>query len=333
MTEREKLHELIAKEQDNICGIEAMLNGKVLYSDYWHGFQPTDALHVMSVTKSVVSLLIGIAIDRGLIGGVSQPVLDFFPEYKVKRGEKTIQSVTLEHLLTMTAPYKYKSEPWTRVCTSEDWTVAALDLLGGRTGITGRFLYSTLGIHILTGILARVSGMTTAAFANQYLFQPIGMAPHRVFEAATAEEHKAFILSKQPKENVWFSDPQGVGAAGYGLCLSVGDMAKIGQLCLDGGVCNQKRVVSAEWIKNSTKPRIQCDGSFANMQYGYLWWTPDAQKPAYAALGNSGNAIYVDPERGAVVAVNGTFKPRVLDRVRFIQDTILPMLDAGEAVC
>ena len=326
--DKQQLHSFVTESQPNICQIVALREGRTLYSDCWNGFAPGDALHVMSATKSVVSLLVGVAIDRGLIEGVHQRVLDFFPDYTVKRGEKTIQSVTVEHLLTMTAPYKYRSEPWTKICTSEDWTAATLDILGGRAGLTGEFRYSTLGIHILTGILARVSGMSTVDYANKYLFEPIGASPHRSYVAMTAQEHKAFILSKEPKESVWFSDPQGVGAAGYGLCLSAGDMARLGQLCLDGGVWGGRQVVSSAWIAESTRPRYQCDESFGHMGYGYLWWTPDMARPAYAALGNSGNVIYVDPSTRVVAAVTGTFKPNILDRVQFIQQYVEPLLFA-----
>lgn len=325
--DKKELHSYIAEHQGNICGIAAMKNGEMAYSDYWHGFKPSDTVHVMSVTKSVVSLLIGIAIDQGLISDVRQHVLDFFPEYNIKRGEKTIQQVTLEHLLTMTAPYKYRSEPWTKVCSSDDWTKAALDLLGGKAGLTGAFKYSTLGIHILTGILAKVSGMKTVDFANRFLFGPLGIAPFHPFEAESAQEHKAFTVSKEPKKNIWFTDPLGVGAAGFGLCLSAGDMAKIGQLCLNKGVCNGTSVVSSEWIAKSTKPRIKCDEHFANMQYGYLWWTPDPDRSAYAALGNSGNVIYINPQNNTVISVSATFKPSIYDRVPFIQEFIEPMLN------
>jgi len=330
MNDQEILHSHIAEHQPNICGIVAMKNGRTLYSDYWHGFAPADTLHVMSVTKSVVSLLVGLAIDHGLISGVEQPVLDFFPEYNLKRGEKTLRQVTLRHLLTMTAPYKYRSEPWTKVCTSDDWTIAALDLLGGKSGITGEFRYSTLGIHILTGIITKTSGMKTVDFANQYLFAPLGIAPYCGYTALTAAEHKAFILSKEPKTNIWFSDPQGVGTAGYGLCMSARDMAKLGQLCLDGGACDGKSLVSAEWIAESTQPRLSCGEGFANMGYGYLWWTPEMDKRAYAALGNSGNAIYINPENGTVVAVIGSFKPNILDRVQFIQKYVEPLIASCE---
>ena len=167
---KEELHEYVANScgnEKNICQIYAMKDGKPVYEDCWHGFDIGDAVHVMSVTKSVMALLTGIAIDRGCIKSVDQKVLDFFPDYKTKRGEKTIYDVTLRHLLTMTAPYKYRSEPWVKVCTSDDWTRAALDLLGGRKGITGEFKYATLGIQILAGIIENATGERCLDLANK----------------------------------------------------------------------------------------------------------------------------------------------------------------------
>ena len=149
-----ELHEFVASStgnEKNICQIYAIKDGKTVFDDCWHGYTADDTVNVMSVTKGVMAILTGIAVDKGLITGTDQKVLEFFPDYQVKRGEKTIYDVKLEHLLTMTAPYKYRSEPWTKVCTSDDWTKAALDLLGGRSGITGEFKYATLGIQILAG--------------------------------------------------------------------------------------------------------------------------------------------------------------------------------------
>ena len=146
---KKELHDFIKEKQPNICQISCYKDGKEVYSDEWNDYKKIDTCHVMSATKSVVSLLVGIALDKGFIENIDQPVLDFFPEYKIKRGEKTIQQVTIKHLLTMTAPYKYKYEPWTKICSSDDWTVSALDFLGGRKGLTGQFKYSTLGINIL----------------------------------------------------------------------------------------------------------------------------------------------------------------------------------------
>lgn len=171
---RKELHDFIEEKQPNICQISCYKDGKEVYSDEWNNYKKIDTCHVMSATKSIVALLVGIALDKGFIKSTDQPVLDFFPEYKIKRGEKTIQKVTIKHLLTMTAPYKYKYEPWTKICSSDDWTVSALDFLGGRKGLTGQFKYSTLGIHILTGIISKTSGLKVVDFANKFLFEPIG---------------------------------------------------------------------------------------------------------------------------------------------------------------
>lgn len=152
----------------------------------------------MPVTKSVVSLLLGTALDKGFLQSIDQPVLDFFPDYTIKRGEKAIQQVTIRHLLIMTAPYKYRSESWTRVCSSEDWTVAALEVPGGRAGLTGQFQYSTLGSHILTGTIAKTSELLTVEFANQFLFLLLGIAPRTNYLAMTASEHKEFSMFQKP---------------------------------------------------------------------------------------------------------------------------------------
>lgn len=175
---RKELHDFIKEKQPNICQISCYKDGKEVYSDEWNNYKKGDACHVMSATKSIVALLVGIALDKGFIKSIDQPVLDFFPEYKIKRGEKTIQKVTIKHLLTMTAPYKYKYEPWTKICSSDDWTVSALDFLGGRKGLTGQFKYSTLGIHILTGIISKTSGLKVVDFANKFLFEPIRVEKH-----------------------------------------------------------------------------------------------------------------------------------------------------------
>ena len=94
--------------------------------------------------------------------------MDYYKDiYTPKRGEKTIYDVTIKHLLTMTAPYKRKSEPWKKVCTSNDWSLSILDSLGGRNGITNEFRYHTLGTQILLGIIRIASKMNVLDFANE----------------------------------------------------------------------------------------------------------------------------------------------------------------------
>ena len=323
----EKLHRIISDisgNEDNICQICVWKDGKETFSEERNGYKKTDCTHIMSATKSIVSLLVGIAIDRKMIRSTEEKVITFFPDYTVKRGEKTIYDVTIRHLLTMRAPYKGKGDPWTKVCSSENWTFSSLDFLGGKKGITDEFDYRTVCLHILSGILYRTTGMKTVEFANQYLFSPLGIAEHKNYYAESAEEHKQFTISKSPKGDIWFADPNGLGTPGYGLCMSAADMAKIGQLCLNKGIWEGNRIVSEEWISAMTCPRTVESNYFRGMQYGYLWWIIHPEKNIYAAIGNSGNVIYVNPEEKIVVSVSSYFKPTVFDRVDFIEDNLLP---------
>ena len=320
------LHRIVEETEPNICEITVMQDGKVCYEDYWNGFRPGDALNVMSVTKSVIALLTGIAIDKGYIGSVEQKVLDFFPEYTVKRGEKTIYDVTIRHLLTMTAPYKYRSEPWTKVCTSDDWTKAALDLLGGRGGITGEFKYSTLGIQIMSSIIENTTGRKLIDFANEYLFEPLGIPKHENHGDSSKEDQFDFLMNKNPRKPEWYSDPRNTVTAGWGLTLSAADMASLGQMCLDGGMFRGKRIISENWIEEMTTPYQNQGERFGYMSYGYLWWITDKEKGNFAAIGDGGNVIYVNSEKRVVAGVAGTFKPRIFDRVDFIEQKVLPLV-------
>ena len=323
---KEKLHNLIKEQQPNICQVVAYKGNEKVYSDCWNNYKADDCTHIMSATKSIIALLIGIALDKGRIGSVDDKVLDYFPDYKAKRGEKTIHDVTIKHLLTMRAPYKCKGDPWTKVCSSGNWTYSSLDFLGGRKGLTDEFHYQTVCLHILSGILYRATNMKTVDFANRYLFEPLGIAEHKNYYAETAEEHKAFTIGKTPKEHIWFSDPDGLGTPGYGLCMSAEDMAKIGLLCLNEGCYTGKQIVSSAWIAEMTRPRVVESDHFRGMEYGYLWWMIDRKKNIYAAIGNSGNVIYINPEKNIVVSVASYFKPTVFDRIDFIQQYIEPLI-------
>ncbi len=327
---REQLHRYILDSvgnESNVCQIYAIKDGKTVYDDCWHGFKTEDAMNVNSVTKGVMALLAGIALDKGCIRSVDQKVLEFFPDYPVKRGEKTIREVTVRHLLTMTAPYKGKSEPWKKVCTSEDWTLAALDFLGGRKGVTGEFRYATLGIQILAGIIERAAGEKCIDFANRNLFEPLGLPVRILHGDSSKEDQFDFFMNKNPRKYEWYADPRGAVTAGWGLCMSARDMAVIGTLVLDGGRYHGKRILSEEYIKNMTEPRIKLGERFGCMNYGYLWYKPFDDREVYAAIGDSGNIIYTNKAMNVSVGMTGTFKPRIFDRVDFIEQKVLPAME------
>lgn len=322
----EQLYQNIENTQKNICQIAISQKGKLVYSDTWNGYTKYDTVHIASATKSVMALLIGIAVDKGYIESMDQYILEFFPEYQLKRGEKTLQQVQLKHLMTMTAPYKFKSEPWTKVCMSDDWAKSALDLIGGRTGITGQFHYSTLGIQVLSEIIARVSHISTLEFVNEFLFEPLHIDTRKALFVKNKDEHISFVTDTKPQGKYWFCDTKGNVAAGFGLCLSAEEMMKIGQLCMNHGRFEDKQIVSEQWLQCMLMPYVEAGEKYHDMEYGYLWWIINHEKQIYSAIGDSGNVIYLDMSNELVVAVASTFKPAVFDRIDFIQNSILPYM-------
>lgn len=320
------LHQTISDTQSNICQAVIVKEGKLIYADTWNGYSINDTVHIASATKSVVALLVGIAIDKGYIDSLEQHILDFFPEYTLKRGEKTLPYVKLKHLLSMTVPYKFKSEPWTRICGSDDWVKTTLDLIGGRSGITGEFHYSTLGIHVISEIIARTCHVSMLDFANKYLLIPLDIEKCKCYIADNRENHISFITSRESQGRRWLCDTKENAAAGFGLCLSAMDMAKIGQLCVNNGKYNGKSIVSESWITQMLMSHSFTEINSQKMKYGYLWWIIYAENKIYAAIGDSGNVIYIDAKDEIVVAIASSFKPSVHDRIIFIQHNILPYL-------
>lgn len=207
-----KLEAAIAADYGNIAGMVVRKDGETVYERYFGGCTAESRLNVFSVTKSIISILLGIALDRGCLGSIDQQVLEFFPEYTPKRGEKTIQRITIRDMLTMTAPYKHRSTPYTKYFTSPDWVRFSLDLLGGK-GPVGEFRYAPLiGPDILTGILTRVTGQSVLDFAKERLFAPLGIPVEQSITFRSKEELMAFYESTDLR--VWAADPAGVNAGG-----------------------------------------------------------------------------------------------------------------------
>lgn len=319
--EKEKvLEDLIQQEYSNISGLAIFIDEQIEYEYYADGYSQDSNIHVASVTKSILSLLIGIAIEQGAIKSIDDKVLDYFPTYKLKRGEKTLQQVTIRHLLTMTAPYKFKSEPYTKVYSSDDWTTAALDLLGGKEKI-GEFKYTTVGIQVLSGIVSNATNLSVLEFANKNLFDPLGILISKNIDIEDKDDYLHFL-----KKNVgsgWVVDPKGVNTAGWGLTLTARDMVKIGQLFLNKGIWENKRIISSKWLKDSVSKHSSLD----DKAYGFLWWVIDSTAGIYAAIGDSGNIIYVSSKNKMVVAIVSQFKPRAKDRIEFIKKIIVPIFN------
>ena len=314
-----ELEKTIVSEYSNISGIIVQKNGIKLYEKYFNGYTSDNAVHIYSVTKSVFSVLIGIALDKGFIKSVDQKVLDFFPGYSVLAGEKTIQTVTIKNLLTMTAPYKYESEPYEEFFASADWMKTALDLLGGEKNV-GTFMYSPIiGAHILAGVLVNATGQTVLDFAMENLFIHLEINVTHNIELNSKEEHIAVMNNKNTTG--WAVDPQGINTASWGLFLTPEDMIKIGQLYLNDGVWNGKQIISSCWINESTTQQ----SCWNELSYGYLWWIIDGKNRIFAALGQGGNVIYVSRARKIVICIASLLTQNEPDMIDFIKNHIEPL--------
>ncbi len=128
--------------------------------------------------------------------------------------------------------------------------------------------------------------------------------------------------SKSKTARGWVCGPTGVHTSGWGLVLTPQDMIKLGQLYLNGGEWKGTQIVLKEWITQSTEVK----SNWKTRKYGLLWWVIDEQEKSFAALGDGGNVIYVNPKEQIVIAIGSYFKPRVLDRMALIKEYIEPML-------
>jgi CubicO group peptidase (beta-lactamase class C family) len=311
---------MIKSHYGNINGVVIVRKGHIVFERYFNGCRPEDAHNVASVTKSFTSALIGIAIDSGFIQSVSQKVLSFFPEYVTNAGDIQKRTITIRHLLTMTAPMAWKKtdtsgyEPLNRLRRQPDWVKFILDLLG-RNGQLGKFQYSTAGSHLLSAILTRTTGMCAREFANQRLFRPLGI------REIPDHEMKTFLVDDVFGKYVagWVKDPQGNTTGGWGLTITLRDMARFGFLYLNRGVWDNKQIISKEWIDEST--------TMNSNKYGYLWWLKGEDSTlAFSALGSGGSVICCIPREGLVVAIASKIILKTRDRWPLFEKCILPAI-------
>lgn len=315
-----ELEEVIKSRYSNIAGIVVQKNGEKVYESYFNNCSATSRIHVYSVTKSVMSILVGVALDKGHIRSVNQKLLEFFPEYEVRKNERTLQQITLKDVLTMTAPYKYLIPPYIKYFTSDDWMTFTLDLLGGR-GKIGKFRYTPLiGPDIFSAIIEKTTGQSVFEFATEQLFSPLKLTVEKSLILESKEEQLAF--NKATTISGWVADSIGLNAGGWGLTLSATVMAKIGQLYLDNGSWQGKQIVSSQWVAESTMEHSRWRKH--NLAYGYLWWLNET---GFAAMGDGGNVIYVNTEKKIVVSIASLFKQQAKDRTELIQRYLEPFVE------
>lgn len=284
--------------------------GRLLFEYYARGHRAMRQANIKSASKSVISTLVGIAIERKLIPGLETPIVRWFPELR-RDPDRRKQAITIEDLLTMRSGLESTSGasygPWV---TSRNWVRYALDRpLVSDPGTSME--YSTGTSHILSAILTKASGRSTHQFATEVLARPLGISLAR-----------------------WTRDPQGIYFGGNEMSMTPGQMIAYGELYLNRGRAGGRQVVSARWIDTACVPRTRSRWD-PDREYGYGWWIQDfGGHRACFAWGFGGQYIMVFPSLELVVAVTSStdvsderrgYRRQLFD---LLETHVLPAVDA-----
>ena len=311
---------ILTKRFENIHSIVLVKNGKLVLEEYFYGYNRNKQHMLRSATKSVTSILVGIAKDMNMIGRIDQKIQDFFPEYSNIDWQDPRSSITLKHVLTMSAGLDWNE--WTYsdsdsrssiygMVQSNDWMKFVLQRkmvqLPGE-----KFNYSSGLSLALGGVLRNKTGVPANEFAEKYLFGPLGISD--------------FSWQKGPKNMVFTSGGE------KGLWLRPRDMAKIGLLMLQKGTWNGREIVSHGWVEESTRPHV--NAFFAGSEYGYQWWcgekvVGDSIINLFYAAGHGGQYIFVCPSLDLVAVFTSKVYGNPLGVVRpqvIMAEHILPAI-------
>jgi CubicO group peptidase (beta-lactamase class C family) len=296
-------------------------SGYLVLERYYGGFGQDDRHLVASVTKSFISALIGIAIDQGIIEGVHQSVLSFFPEFAPGARDYLKRRITIKQLLTMTAGFQWRTGARNRelyidrLRRSEDWVAFILNL-PVRERSFGRFQYNSAASHLLSAIITRSTGRCAQEFAAEHLFEPLGIDPPASDVQHTYSQADVF----RNTGGGWPKDPQGNSIGGWGLYLKPRDMARFGYLYLNDGRWDGAQIIPKKWVENSVSPHTP--------GYGYQWWLRDVKGVfVFSAVGQGGQHIFCIPDKDLVVVVASRLGRRWRDRWLLLEEFVIPAIE------
>ena len=289
-------------------------NHQLVLEEYFgdHDFHQLHDLR--SASKSIRSILLGIALDQGFIDDINDPISKYLDSPVPRKNlDQRKQEITIRHLITMSTGLdchdwdKKSKGQEDRVYKKKDWLQYILDLpLIHAPGEVSH--YCSMGVVLMVEVISQASGMPINEFAHEYLFKPLGMT--RVEWGHTSRGE--------------------VIASGKRLYMTPRDMAKIGQLILNKGKWEGKQIVSAAWVEESTTPQTNITG----VDYGYLWWNIPFSfhgKPLISrtAMGNGGQYIMIFPELDLVAVFTGGAYNSPEDKLPFniVGDVILPSVE------
>ncbi|GAA0894675.1 serine hydrolase [Fulvivirga kasyanovii] len=309
-----RLFEQFQHENHKIHSVLVVKNDQLIVEEYF-GKNTLDLQHdLRSVTKSITSILMGIAMDKGFIESIDDPVTKYIEQPKAeKEPDQRKGDITIRHLLTMSTGHdcndwdKGSKGREDKVYRKSDWLQYFMDLpMVNDPGEVSN--YCTMAQVLANEIITRASGMAIDKFAQTYLFDPL-----------------------QIKNISWgHTSDKPVIPAAKRLYMIPRDMAKIGQLILNNGEWKGQQVVSKSWIEESTTPKTKITG----IDYGFLWWNMPFQvngnkTVAKLATGNGGQYIFIFPELSMVAVFTGGAYNSSDDKLPFaiVKDVLLPSFD------
>ena len=295
----------------NMRSLIVMRDGEALLEERFNDGPGLDStVNIKSASKSVISALVGIAIERGVLDGTDQSVLTELSAYAPANPDLRLERVTVGNLLSMQAGLERTSgDNYGRWVSSDNWVRYALSQpFVEEPG--GRMLYSTGSTHILSAMLTEASGQSTWALAQDWLAQPLGIAIPQ-----------------------WERDPQGIYLGGNQMAMSPRGMARLGELYRLGGEIDGVRILPAEWIELSWTPATR--SPWSGESYGLGWFISEVRgHPVYYAWGYGGQMIFVLPDlEMTVVMTSASDVERGGDHLRELRDLladgIVPAAEIG----
>jgi hypothetical protein len=283
----------IAEHMPYLRSVLIARNGYLIGERYFHLYNQNDSQAIHSVSKSILSALIGIAIDRGFIRNIHQRMMDFFPDYAETVVDPRFFEITIEQLLTMTAGFPpNESSPGFRnpyeldMLASPNWIEFIfshpLEFNPGE-----EYHYSNADTHLLSALITRATGMSTKHFADTYLFEPLNISVRD-----------------------WMQDPQGYYTGGFRMYFVPRDLARFGDLFLHYGDIDGRRILSPFWVGDSTRFHVPGE----QFGYGYLWRMYNIfDYDCYFAWGYGGQFILNIPELNMVIVTIALPNPVRLD--------------------
>ncbi|GAA1437976.1 serine hydrolase [Microlunatus lacustris] len=272
------------------------VDGKTVVTHY-HDRTARDRAHVWSVTKSVVSILVGIAVDDGLLR-VDQPLRELLPEHRGSMSPQQ-ETITLHQLLTMTAGLSADDGGMNLL---DDDPVGQILSYGMANDPGASFQYANSSAHLVAAVLAKAVDRPLLSYARERLFDPLGIDTRPAWQGQdTGLSTSGFTMPGFG----WARDASGLHIGALGLKLTAPDLLKLGQLYVDGGQWRGGRIVSEDWVRASTSPQLTDDqADNPDGQYGYLWWPFEyGGTTGFNALGSYSQRILCFPEQAAVIVV------------------------------